>query len=249
MHRHIVAAFVALACCLTAVAAAAADLPPPRKLEVSGQGEVKAPPDLAVLAFAVETTAPAASAAVAENARKSAALAEALKKQLGSNGKVSTTRYSLDPVYEQRERGATAAPPRITGYIARNQVRAETRATDSVGKLIDAATTAGANSIDGLEFTLQERAAAQNDALQRAGQDARRQAEAAAAALGVKLGKVLSATVSGPPVVMPYARMRMVARRSQRADTGGSRRRHRQREPAGHATKSSEPGVARVQSW
>ena len=124
---------------------------------------------------------------------------------------MSTTRYSLDPVYEQRERGAAAAPPRITGYIARNQVRAESRATDAVGKLIDAAIAAGANSIDGLEFTLQERTAAQNDALQRAGQDARRQAEAGAAALGVKLGRVLNASISGPPVVMPYARMRMAA--------------------------------------
>jgi shikimate 5-dehydrogenase len=70
--------------------------------------------------------------------------------------------------------------------VARNQVRAETRATDSVGTLIDTATAAGANMVEGLEFTLRERAAAQNDALQRAGQDARRQAEAAAAALGVE---------------------------------------------------------------
>jgi uncharacterized protein len=211
MHRRIVPTFVALACGLAALPAAADDTPPRRTIEVSGQGEVKAAPDMAVLSFAVETTAPTANAAVAENARKSGALAEELKKQLGANGKVSTTRYSLDPVYEQRERGAAAAAPRITGYIARNQVRAETSATDSVGKLIDAAIGAGANRVDGLEFTLRERVAAQNDALQRAGQDARRQAEAGAAALGVKLGRVLNATVSGPPVVMPYARMRMVA--------------------------------------
>lgn len=210
MHRRIASMLAALACCLAAPPVRADDTPPRRTIEVSGQGEVKAAPDLAVVSFAVETTATTANAAVADNARKSGALAEELKKQLGANGKVTTTRYSLDPAYEQRERGA-AAPPRITGYIARNQVRAETRATDSVGKLIDAAIGAGANSIDGLEFTLQERAAAQNDALQRAGQDARRQAEAGAAALGVKLGKVLNATVSGPPVVMPYARMRMVA--------------------------------------
>ena len=210
MRARLLPGFFLIAACLAALPAFGADdTPPPRRLDVTGQGEVKAPPDLAVVSFAVETTAPAASAAVAENAKRSSALAEALKKQLGTNGKVSTTRYSLDPVYEQRERGATAAPPRITGYIARNQVRAETTAIDTVGKLIDAAIAAGANSVDGPEFTLQNRVVAQNDALQRAGQDARRQAEAAAAAIGVNLGKVLSASVSGPPMVMPPPRMRM----------------------------------------
>jgi len=209
MHRQLASVLVALTC-LTA-SAGADETPPRRTIEVTGQGEVKTAPDQAVISFAVETTAPTAGAAVAENARKSGALADALKKEIGSNGKVSTTRYSLDPVYEQRERGAGTAPPRITGYIARNQVRAETRATDSAGKLIDVATSAGANRVDGLEFTLEERSAAQSDALKRAGQDARRQAEAAAAALAVTLGKVMSATVSGAPIVAPrpYPMMRM----------------------------------------
>jgi uncharacterized protein YggE len=212
MSRSLGAALVVALVTLVAwPVAAQPPTPAPRTLAVTGEGEVKTAPDLAVISFAVETTAPKAAAAVAENARKSTALADELKRQLGDTGKVSTTRYSVDPVYEQRERGAAAAPPRITGYIVRNQVRAETRAVDSVGTLIDAATTAGANSVDGLEFTLKERAAAQNDALQRAGHDARRQAEAAATALGVKLGKVLNAAVSGPPVVVPppYARMRV----------------------------------------
>lgn len=201
-----------IAALLLAAPLAAADEapPPPRTLAVTGQGEVKAAPDLAIVSFAVETTAQAASTAAAENARKSAALAEALTQQLGGNGKVSTTRYALDPVYEQRERGVSTAPPRITGYVARNEVRVETRAIDTVGKLIDQATAAGANRVEGLDFTLQERAQAQADALQRAGQDARRQADAAAAAVGVKLGKVLTASASAAPIFpQPFPRMRV----------------------------------------
>lgn len=210
MHRRIGTALIAFVFCLP-LRAAADEAAPRRTIAVSGEGEVKVAPDLAVVSFAVETTAPAAGAAVAENARKSTALADAIKEQIGSNGKVSTTRYSLDPVYEQRERGSTPAPPRITGYVARNEVRAETRAIDSVGKLIDTATKAGANRVAGLEFTLEQRAPAQNDALQRAGQDARRQAEAAAAALGVKLGRVLSASTTSGPVVVPRPFGRMAA--------------------------------------
>ena len=43
--------------------------------------------------------------------------------------------------------------------------------------------------------------------------DAKRQAEATATALGVELGRVLSATTSGGPIVYPktYARAGMVA--------------------------------------
>src|SRR5215475_12591111 len=168
-------ASLAVALCLSTAPGFAADETPPRRsIAVTGEGQVKVAPDLAILSFAVETTAPAAAAAVAENARESTTLSDALKKQIGTSGKVSTTGYSVEPVYEQRERGSGAAPPRITGYVARNQVRAETHAIDGLGKLIDAATQAGANRIDGLDFTLEERAKAQSDALQRAGEDARR---------------------------------------------------------------------------
>ncbi|MGD9763840.1 MAG: SIMPL domain-containing protein [Candidatus Binatia bacterium] len=206
---------------LPTLAPAQTPVVPPRTLAVNGEAEVKVAPDLAVISFAVETAAPTAGAAVGENAKKSAALADAIKQKLGPKDKVFTTQYALHPVYEQRER-PTTAPPRITGYIASNAVRAELHAVGDVGALIDAATAAGANRVDNLDFTLEERAAAQTQALQRAGQDARRQAEAAAAALGVKLGRVLTASTGGSPIIIPksYARDRgMVAMAESRPPT------------------------------
>lgn len=173
-----------------------------RTISVSGEGEVKAAPDLAVISFAVETTAPEAGAAVAENARKSTALAAAIKQQIGAKDHVSTTGYQLDPIYEQRDRSNPAAAPNITGYVARNEVMVQTRSLDTVGKLIDAATKAGANRVNGLTFTLEQRDAAQSAALQKAGQDARRQADEAAKALGVKIVRVLSASTGSPGVIM-----------------------------------------------
>lgn len=186
---------------LAAVPARADDAPIPQ-ISVVGNGEVRVPPDLAVVAFAVETNARDAAAAVAANAKQSSALAEAIKSRMASGDRVATTRYSLEPIYEQRERGSSA-PPRISGYTARNEVRVHTKRVDQVGTLIDAATAAGANRISTLEFTLEDRAAANSDALRKAGEDARRQAEAIAAALGVKLGRILSASAAGNPVVMP----------------------------------------------
>ncbi|HSP97839.1 MAG TPA: SIMPL domain-containing protein [Candidatus Dormibacteraeota bacterium] len=192
--------------------ALADDVPPPRTIAVSGEGKVSVSPDLAVVSFGVETTAPTAGAAVADNAKKSTALVDAIKQTIDAKDKVATTQYSLSPVYEQRDR-ASAAPPKIIGYIASNLVRVELHDVKGVGALIDAATSAGANRANDLQFTLEERAEAQSNALARAGADAKRQAEATAAALGVELGRVLSATTSGGPIVYPrtYARAGMVA--------------------------------------
>ncbi len=190
----------------------AEDAPPPRTIAVSGEGRVSVAPDLAIVSFGVETSAPTAGAAVADNAKRSNALVDAIKAKLGAKDKVATTQYSLSPVYEQRDR-ASAAPPKITGYIASNLVRVELHDVKAVGALIDAATTAGANRAADLQFTLEERAEAQSSALARAGADAKRQAEATAAALGVELGRVLSASSSGGPIAYPraFARGGMVA--------------------------------------
>ena len=102
-------------------------------------------------------------------------------------GKVSTTQYSLSP-------GVRAAGPRQRGAaedhrLHRQQPGAGRAARrEVVGTMIDAATAAGANRAADLQFTLEERAEAQSNALAKPGADAKRQAEATAAALGVELG-------------------------------------------------------------
>jgi uncharacterized protein YggE len=206
MMRILIALF------LLCAPALADDVPPPRTIAVTGEGKVSVTPDLAVVSFGVDTTAPTAGAAVADNAKKSTALVDAIKQKIGATDKVATTQYSLSPVYEQRDR-VSQAPPKITGYVASNMVRVELHDVKGVGALIDAATSAGANRANDLQFTLEERATAQSQAMARAGADAKRQADAAAAALGVELGRVLSATTSGGPVVYPktFARAGMVA--------------------------------------
>ncbi|MFN8643319.1 MAG: SIMPL domain-containing protein [Candidatus Binatia bacterium] len=70
------------------------------------------------------------------------------------------------------------------------------------GALIDAATGAGANRADSLQFTLEERGQAHSDAGQGRRRRARRQAEATAAALGVELGRI-PAPVGGGPIAHP----------------------------------------------
>jgi uncharacterized protein len=170
-----------------------------RTISVTGQGEVKAVPDRAALSFAVETTGERAGAAVAENAKRSAAVAAALKAALGAEGTVGTSRYAIEPRYDVLRPGETREP-HITGYVVRNEVRADGTKADKVGALIDAATGAGANRIGGLSFTFSNHDELERAALEKAGADARAQAESVARGLGVRLKAVVSAVVGSRPV-------------------------------------------------
>ena len=187
---------------------AADDEPPPRTLTVMGFGDVKAAPDLAFIELAVETTAENAGKATADNASRTTAVIDALKKKIGAKDRITTAGYSLQPQYANRRPGSDA-PPEITGYVASNRVRVESRDLTRVGELIDAATAAGANRTDGLSFTLENRAPSLREALRKAGEEARAQAESIAEALGVKLGEVLNASTAGVPRPQAFYKERM----------------------------------------
>jgi hypothetical protein len=174
----------------------------PRTISVVGQGEVKVTPDRVVISFAVETTGARATEAVAENAKRSAAVSAAVKKLLNASDIVSTARYSIEPRYEGGKL-SEAREPRITGYVVRNEVQVESGRVDQVGNLIDAAAGAGANRIGHLQFTLSTRSESMRQALEKAGADARAQADSVAKGLGVTLKHVLSASAGGGPIAMP----------------------------------------------
>ena len=173
-----------------------------RTISVTGRGEVKAAPDRVSVAFAVETTAARAADAAAENAKRSAAVTAAVKPLLAPEDTVTTTRYAIEPRYDAPRPGETREP-RITGYVARNEVAVESRQVDRVGALIDAATAAGANRIGGLQLSLAKHTELLRAALEQAGADARAQAESVAKGLGVRLKALVSASSSPAPVPVP----------------------------------------------
>jgi uncharacterized protein YggE len=79
----------------------------------------------------------------------------------------------------------------------------------NVGKLIDGAMQAGANTINRLAFTLRDEHGAQLQALRVASTKARAKAEEMASALGLSIVRVLAVTEGERgvrPIVMPQAR-------------------------------------------
>jgi uncharacterized protein YggE len=164
------------------------------RLLVTGEADSKVPPDTAVVLLSVVTQSRGALDAQKQNALKSEAVIGAVKAVVGASPEVETSDYGLEP---QRDYGGQM--PRIVGYEARNSVSVTTSALDSVGALIDAATGAGANSVDGVSFILRESNGARGKALGDASRQAMQKAEAMAAAMNGRIVRVVEQREGGFP--------------------------------------------------
>ncbi len=169
----------------------------PPSIRTSGEAIVTASPDRALIDIGVTTQANTSQAAAAENAKKLETTLARLRQLLGANADIKTTSYTLSPNYRYPREGGE---PSITGYTATNIVRVTIDDLDQVGKAIDAATQAGANRIQTLRFTLKDERSVQAQALREAAANARRKADALAAALSLTIVRVLSVVESSPTV-------------------------------------------------
>jgi hypothetical protein len=80
-----------------------------------------------------------------------------------------------------------------------NRLAVIVRRVDQVAAVIDGAITAGATTLDGLEFQLSDPAPVEAEVLRAAIADARAKAEVVAESLGARIGEVLSVDGSPPP--------------------------------------------------
>jgi uncharacterized protein YggE len=167
------------------------------KVTVAGEATTRVEPDTAVLTVSVVTQNPQALNAQQENARKSEAVAAAVKTTAGSSVEIKTSDYTLQPQYDYRDNRL----PKIVGYNARNSIIVTMTDLKNVGAVIDAASSAGANSIDGIAFVLRQTSPARGQALAEATQQAMNKANSIAQALGGHVLRVVeeseAATVGG----------------------------------------------------
>lgn len=169
------------------------------RVVVTGESTVQAQPDTAVVTVAVVTQHASASEAQGENASKTDAVVRAVRAAAGTSAEVRTSGYSLQPQYAYKE----GAPPTITSYIARNGVNVTTGELNRVGAVIDAASRAGANSVDGLSFMLRNDVQARQRALSDATREALAKARTVATTLGGSVVRVVEVQEAGafrPPL-------------------------------------------------
>jgi len=181
--------------------------PRPPSISVTGEATIAAVPDQAQIEIGVTTQARTAPEASRENAERLARVLAEVKKLLGKGDEVKTSGYALNPQYRYPQGGK----PEIVGYTANNTVHIKIAKLDEVGKMIDVAMQAGANTINRLAFTLKDEEGARLDALKQATLKAKTKAEAIAASLGLKVVRIVSVT-EGERSFQPVYRAAPMAR-------------------------------------
>jgi uncharacterized protein YggE len=178
------------------------------RITVVGDSQTKVAPDTAVMTFSVVTQAKQALDAQQENAKKSEAVKAAVEAVTkNAKAEVKTSDYSLSPEQDYY----SGKMPKILGYEVKNTVTVSIDDLNQVGAVIDAATKAGANSVEGINFVLGETSPAQGDALSLATKQALAKAESIAQSLGGKVVRVVETYEYGAPMLPSssdnYARM------------------------------------------
>ena len=195
-----------------------------KTITVNGVGTVETAPDEAILILAVTNQAKTADQAAKDNADTASRVLDAilglssLSKPI-TKADITTTDYSLTPVYSYdkcvptevrvtpegtKQEVTCTTTPQLIGYAVRNAIKVTVKDMNSIGKVLDAATGAGANEVSGITFTFTSDTYEdlKKQALKNAVQDASGQAQAMATALGVHIAGVVS--VNPSYVYQPY---------------------------------------------
>ena len=163
---------------LAAVSAAAAET----RITVSGTGETKISADTAVISMGVsarDRDVLKAQQTVNEHIAK---IRQALLDCGVAEENINTDYMSIYAIYDYDE-----DVERVQAYSASMTLAVKVTDMEIVGKVIDEAFAAGANTLNGISFSASETAAAESESLKAAVADARAKAEILAEAAGLKI--------------------------------------------------------------
>lgn len=171
-------------------------------ITVSDKGEVYAKPDLALTSFSVVTEAATVNAAMIDNTEKMNDVIAFVKGRGVEDKDLKTTSFNIYPRYEWQEK-ATCVPPCpsgrrvLVGYEIRQSLQVKIRDMGKIGEIIEGATTAGANEVGSLQFTIDNEDELKKQARDEAIEKAKAKAEELALSLGVNLVRITNFSESG----------------------------------------------------
>jgi uncharacterized protein YggE len=172
-------------------------------VSTSGTATVKVDPDKVTVTIGVETQGLTAEEAATKNAELMEKVIAALKELGVTDDQISTSWYSVFPIYDYRSPPCIEIYPQppdcapkseITGYRASNSLSVTLDADDDVGKVIDGAVKAGANNVNGVYFFVSEERQQQirDGLIKEAIDNARSRADKAAEAVNMSITGVKS---------------------------------------------------------
>lgn len=183
-----------------------------RVISLSGHGEVKAKPDMAMVTIGVLSQAATAREALTANTKAMEKLLTALKSAAIESKDIQTSNFSVNPRYDYGSNNTPA--PRIAGYDVSNNVTLTVRNLDKLGGVLDSMVSLGSNQINGVAFSIAEPEPLEDEARKLAVADAQRKAKLYAEAAGVSLGPLVAISEGGgyrPPVPVYAKSMRAEA--------------------------------------
>jgi hypothetical protein len=203
------ALMIASAAPLAAQARQGPDVPPVPVVITMGEGTVRRAPDRAWVTIAAESRARTAQDAQRANADAMTAVTAKLKSSGVPADAIQTTSYDLQPEFDYANGKQT-----LKGYVARNQIQVKVDTLSKLGDIIGASVATGATNVSNVRFDVQDRDAAEREALRMAVADARKRADAAAAGAGMHVEAVLKVEEQRD-VVVPQPRPMMMASRAE----------------------------------
>ena len=188
-------------------------------ITVGAEGSIKAEPDIAYVNFSVETRGADAKTAQQANADKFAAVEKVLYTTYGlSKQDVQTVGFNVQPEYNYTEKEGQV----LKGYVATHSVKVSFRKLAEIGKLLDDLSAAGANRMNGVQFSTEKQEQYELEALKKAMANADAKAAVLATSAKKQLGEVLNIVqgeVSPIPVVQAESLQMAKAMASDAAST------------------------------
>lgn len=193
-------------------------------IQVAGEGEVLAKPDIGTFSFSVQAEGEDAATAQEESAKAINAVLAYLEEAGVAEKDVKTDNYNLNPKYrwEQAACPVGSVCPGgeqvLDGYEVFQSVTVKVRDLDASGDLISGVGERGATNISSLQFTIDDEDELMMQAREAAIADARAKAKELAKNLGMELGRVTGYWEDTNGGYMPEMRM---ATMEMSADNGG----------------------------
>ncbi len=137
MHRCIAGILVGISIAASSLDGQVPVVSGPPQIATTGVGEASAVPDRATIYIAVQTRAPTASAASADNARRVKAVIDTLRLIGIAGDQVQTANYNVSP--EMSYPTTPSQAPRTVAYTVTNSLLLKLKRIDDVARAIDAA--------------------------------------------------------------------------------------------------------------
>lgn len=182
----------------------------PTTIQVSGEGEVLAKPDIGTFSFAVQAEGETATEAQNTSAEAMNAILAYLEAEGVSENDIRTDNYNLNQQYRYEERVCpfgSYCPPgeRIPdGFEVYQNVTVKVRDLEAAGGLIAGVGERGATNVSSLMFTIDDESALRAEARSEAIEDAKVKAQVLADELDMSLDRIVSFYENERGYPMPY---------------------------------------------